>query len=268
MVNWKNYEEYMLLHADGELNDAEQNALDEFIRLHPELKDELSAYEATRLVPDMAQVYAGKESLLKPVLGTRVISLSSYMRYGTAAAILFLLLFIASKWINRGGDDHVNVPEVAKQEQVAPVTPTADEAPATNPTEPHQQPTPVIAPEHIANTALVSPAPMNQPKEENIEGIAALPLKTLDTNPVATIARQPIAVADISLPVSDEEQIEELRSGFLAWLPVNEEKKEGLNNLKENLDGKIEQAKALKDNIKETNLAVRLGGKEFVVINF
>ena len=227
MVNWKNYEEYMLLHADGELNNAEQNALDEFIRLHPELKEELSAYEATKLVPDMSQVYAGKESLLKPIPGTRVISLSSYMRYGAA-----------------------------------------DEAPATNPTEPHQQPTPVIAPEHIANTAPVSPAPMNQPKEENIEGIAALPLKTLDTNPVATIARQPIAVADISLPVSDEEQIEELRSGFLAWLPVNEEKKEGLNNLKENLDGKIEQAKALKDNIKETNLAVRLGGKEFVVINF
>jgi GGDEF domain-containing protein len=34
------------------------------------------------------------------------------------------------------------------------------------------------------------------------------------------------------------------------------------------VDGKIEQAKAVKDNIKETNLAVRLGGKEFVVINF
>ena len=38
MVNLENYEEYMLLEADGELTESEQKALHAFIERHPELK--------------------------------------------------------------------------------------------------------------------------------------------------------------------------------------------------------------------------------------
>jgi len=52
MVNLENYEEYMMMYADGELNEAETKALMDFVDANPELAKELEAYSATKLVPD------------------------------------------------------------------------------------------------------------------------------------------------------------------------------------------------------------------------
>jgi len=55
-------------------------------------------------------------------------------------------------------------------------------------------------------------------------------------------------------------------SNLFAWLP--EEKKEGLELLKENVDQKVGKANQIRENIKDTQLAFKLGNKELVVINF
>ena len=58
MITWENYEEYIMMHADGELTPAEENALMAFVNEHPELKKELAAYELTRMTPDTTQEFA------------------------------------------------------------------------------------------------------------------------------------------------------------------------------------------------------------------
>ncbi|MBW7912220.1 MAG: hypothetical protein H3C54_00600 [Taibaiella sp.] len=65
MVNMENYEEYMLLYADRELTPEQEKALLDFVALHPELKPELEAYAATRLQPEEAMIFTGKDALIK-----------------------------------------------------------------------------------------------------------------------------------------------------------------------------------------------------------
>src|SRR5688572_29614615 len=98
MVNMENYEEYMLLEADGELNETERKALYTFLEQHPELKKEMDAYMSTRLIPDEQLVYEHKEELLKKSGGGRVIGFNRMFAYGAAAALLILLtIFIINK---------------------------------------------------------------------------------------------------------------------------------------------------------------------------
>src|SRR5690606_23688359 len=101
-----------------------------------------------------------------------------------------------------------------------------------------------------------------------IATIEKLPMQAIATTPVISIDQEPLLVAEISILTTEPAMVEESKSGFLALLPVNDEKRAGLNNLKGNIDTRIEQAKTFKDNLKETSLALKLGAKEFVVINF
>ena len=79
MVNLENYEEYMMMYADGELNEAETKALMDFVAANPGLAKELEAYSATKLVPDTTMVYANKDQLMKaPPAGGRTIGCLLY----------------------------------------------------------------------------------------------------------------------------------------------------------------------------------------------
>ena len=93
MVNWENYEEQIMLYVDGELTGEQQQALFDFLELHPELKAELKMYQTTTSVPDPAQVFEGKELLLRPVSERKVISLRQWWTYGAAAGIKSCRLF-------------------------------------------------------------------------------------------------------------------------------------------------------------------------------
>jgi len=61
-----NYEEFFLLLADGELSPAQEDAVLEFAKLHPDLEEELSILMECRLEADASPVFP-KEKLLKPV---------------------------------------------------------------------------------------------------------------------------------------------------------------------------------------------------------
>ena len=56
MISLENYEEYMILHADGELQPAEEQELMAFLDAHPELKAEMTAYDLTRLSPSFSRI--------------------------------------------------------------------------------------------------------------------------------------------------------------------------------------------------------------------
>jgi anti-sigma factor RsiW len=90
MVTIENYEEYLMMAADGELDGAEQIALNKFLRLHPSLAAEVEAWDTMRLQPDESVVYEAKESLLKKepkriAIGWKPIALA-------AAAVLATML--------------------------------------------------------------------------------------------------------------------------------------------------------------------------------
>jgi hypothetical protein len=64
VINRINYETYFLLYADNELTPAEKQAVDAFVRLHPDLAPEFDALQQARFQPD-ALSFAGKEQLYK-----------------------------------------------------------------------------------------------------------------------------------------------------------------------------------------------------------
>lgn len=64
-INISNYESYLLSYIDGELNEAEQAALEVFLKKHPQFRQELELLEGTRLVPDEQLVFDNKAALYR-----------------------------------------------------------------------------------------------------------------------------------------------------------------------------------------------------------
>ena len=46
-INMDNYEEYFLLYVDNELTGADKASVEEFVKMHPELKSELDGFLGT-----------------------------------------------------------------------------------------------------------------------------------------------------------------------------------------------------------------------------
>jgi len=91
MVTWENYDEYMMLEADGELTHEEQQSLYRFIAANPALSNELELYRKARLTYDKHEVYIGKKALLKGFSGGLLMNLRSWQKYGLAACVAVLL---------------------------------------------------------------------------------------------------------------------------------------------------------------------------------
>jgi len=64
-INRNNYEHYFLLWVDGELSPEEMMAVERFIAEHPDLAEELSFLQDTKLVLEDQIIFTGKEQLLK-----------------------------------------------------------------------------------------------------------------------------------------------------------------------------------------------------------
>ena len=65
-INRHNYEEYFLLYADGELQAADRQMVDEFVVRHPDLADELELLLSTVLPTPTHYAMPSKAGLLKP----------------------------------------------------------------------------------------------------------------------------------------------------------------------------------------------------------
>src|SRR5690349_9629178 len=141
MVTWENYEEYMLLEADGELDEAGQKELHAFVAKHPELKKELAAYMATRLQPDTELVFTNKDTLLKKGGSSRTISMRSLWTYGAAAAVLLLVAVT----IIKQGSKETSMP-VAHEHATTPAIEPKDSI-----EELHSKPANPVTIENIAN---------------------------------------------------------------------------------------------------------------------
>jgi hypothetical protein len=116
MITRENCEEYMMMHADGELRPDEVRELMAFVNKYPELKKEMALYEQVHLAPDTTQVFANKDSLLKPVPATRIIAFPQWRRYSIAAGIAALIFISLFRYTTK---DNNNI-EVAKTDTLKP----------------------------------------------------------------------------------------------------------------------------------------------------
>ncbi len=79
-ISRHNYEEYFILYMDNELAPAERGMVEDFVQLHPDLKEELELLQQFKLTPDTDIVFAGKAELLKGQEAS-LINLSNYEEY-------------------------------------------------------------------------------------------------------------------------------------------------------------------------------------------
>lgn len=271
MVTWENYEEFILLYVDGELNEGEKQELLEFAKMHPEVQEEVKAYEAVVLKPDTSEVYPAKETLLKPVPAGKVISLNRWWAYGAAAGVLLLVGIMTARLINQPADPIATQPALAVKEEVKKTEPKqtvseeVSQSPAIKKPANHQESSP-----SVAKKSSVHSNTDHFVKEEAAFQKMAPIASTIKPGLPEMVANTPeqIATEPVRLPEAEAEPGARKKEGFIAWLPVNEEKKEGLRNLKDNVDNRLDQARKLKENLKETEFALKLGSKELFVINF
>jgi hypothetical protein len=278
MVTLQNYEEYIMLYVDEELNATEVSELMKFIKLHPELETELEAYKKTKLPVAIELVYTDKAKLLKQPAKT--ISLNRWLVYGVAAGIALLIAFAAGKWMNKPATEIIETPEIAKKAEpatapvnpITPVTPQTKSALQSAPANPVNQSAPIAKvksnrPATIVKKAIPSvnvpgyrtetvihPADNDQKQEPEIAKTV-----TEDDRPTAT--------ETVTQPEEIPQPKERKRRGLLALLPISSEKKEGLQHLRNTVEEKVEAVKTINDNIKNTSLELKLGNKELFVIN-
>lgn len=273
MVTIENYEEYILLFVDDELDETGKKYLLDFIKLHPELTAEFETYKKTKLLPDETLVFADKQKLLKPKAGNKMISFHNWRMYGVAASLVFMILFAAVKWMNTSNTiikTPVNIAQqLPKNEENVPTV-----NPSIQPLKTKKISPPVIVKnKKIIETNTVIPSHKQKPikKENDLASINSASLKPIHTVPQdLLVLEEPIKIENATTTINNENATEKKlkhKKSFLAWLPVSREKKEGLKHLKENIEEKVAEVKSINESIKNTEFTLKLGNKELLVIN-
>lgn len=277
MVNMDNYEEYLVLYADGELGEAELQELLAFISQHPELKAEMDMYAATKLVPDEAIVYSGKEQLMKNSVEKRTISLRSWWVYGAAAASV--ILFIAIGFNNRT-DEQTTLPIATTHTEEKSIDTAVYEELHSTPKDPvavetkHEP----VKPAYVAKTNVQAKKKLeakitepvivknSTPKKQDIPVVAEQPkpanaIAEHNTNETIAVVKGDEAI--VTLPAVHEER--DNRKGLLASLPIKENL-QGITALSKNVGEKIERIKDIPGKIRDTDVRFKLGKKELFVV--
>lgn len=275
MVTLENYEEYIVLQMDGELDAAGQEQLEAFMQLHPELREELSMYENTRLIPDTTVVFEHKESLLRNEPGGRVINFIGWFRYGAAAGLILLIALGVMKWT--GDDTSNNIVVVDKIEQMSTPIAKSDDTAVSRP----QQEEAVIVKQEAATKKenRISPVVPTQKievadvEEERKTMRVDVPerMEIAGLDKLSADRTTPTEYEAVALPAQPKIQepapIQPEREA-LAWLPISDDRKEGLSMIGEVISARVDKVKEVRDNIKNTDLAVKLGKKEIFTIRF
>ncbi|MEJ7676545.1 MAG: hypothetical protein WKG06_01445 [Segetibacter sp.] len=89
-ISLANYEQYFLLSADNELSEQQAIEVENFVLKHPQLQNEFTLLQETRLQPEPI-VFAGKEKLYRKEKKKRRIIPITLLRVGAAAAIVSIV---------------------------------------------------------------------------------------------------------------------------------------------------------------------------------
>ena len=277
MITWENYDEYIMMHADGELAPAEMQALMEFIAQHPALAKELAAYEMARLSPDETQVYAAKQSLLKPLPATKKMALPIWRRYGVAAGIAALIcasiFWFASKdkqpaelektdTITQHAGQH-NTPVAVADNQIRHADSNLASPPDTVMRKPGRYVYTKIAATR-KNTSRHVAVKAVQHKQQSDEIIAELPLAETRQTATATGMQVITAVKDVPAFASTNSEKEAKRS-FWDMLPVDELKKAQMSNFAGAVADLYDEITTTRSSIYNKTITVKVEKRKLII---
>ena len=256
MVTWENYEEYMMLEADGELDAAGRQALQAFINANPALEEERLAFNALILKPDTAIVYPGKQSLLKKEQKAIVLMFRPLVIAAAAAAVGALIL-ISALWPANTHKDQVRLAKLPHASEALPV-PLRDTtfkrfAATATPAKPVAFPVrALIQPRHSVNT--------NSSSNKETEAITPLPIASSEalaqTTSVHIEPRQQEqgAIAGVTPPQNEDDQ-----KSALPHIHLASGNQPAFNLLKQALAARVAQASVVAKSLKETSFTIKLG---------
>lgn len=286
MITWDNYEEYMLMHADGELSAAEEAELQAFVSLHPGLEKELAALEMTVLKPDTTLVFGNKESLKKAEAAQKIIAIPVWRRYRVAAGIAALLFIALLAYLlphNNGSDMPVgssSQPAIAapgtdtshteKVAQVpAPATPPAatNADTATKPVNRTSNLQPVVK----VNTAQPDYSPAHPAAEgeqrenkqrENINSLAITQAKMLPSDSgeasKGEIKRVPVYTAVADSAAAPKKSLWDM-------LPLEDIKKRGMEKFAGAIAATYNEINTMKQDLSDKTISVKVHKRKLII---
>lgn len=291
MVNKENYEEYMVLYADGELNQQEETALLAYVKEHPQLQEDLDLYAATKMIPDETIVFADKKSLMKPKGGGRTIFFGGWQTYAAAASVAILL---AVFFFNRKGDDiHNPTQDIAQhnlpkthhpennnanntndtQNTTLPTTTTQKNAIASNKTTKQHQPTTTTQKSDTKTTTPIEnktqATDRYQPTVVAIETSTQRYLPS-DNKPqladlvVTNAPVQPLSPEPKTITNSNNNNNTQPKA--LDYIPILNDNKALINGIEESVAKKIDKVKKVSDDLKNSDVVLKLGKKQILLV--
>lgn len=99
-INESTYEEVFVLYHDDELSQEQRNKTEEFVNLHPELKDEFELFGNAKLLPEEFVVFPDKELLCRKEKAGKAITLILW-RSIAAAVFIGIGLWTAFSYLNQ-----------------------------------------------------------------------------------------------------------------------------------------------------------------------
>ncbi len=287
MITMENYEEYMMMHADGELQPHEAQALQAFLSANPQLQGEMDIYSSIRLAPDHTQVYEHKQALLKPE--SKAIAFPAYRTWAMAAGVAAILAIGAVVALRDGGSNSTT-------NQVASVTPAPTEhtQPITTPSaipaavtkdaavaaaEKHADANVVTTAKHATSNAVgnsnttVKQQVKNSNNNNNDVLVATTrPRTELQNIQAAEMQQLPVGQTQpATLPLAATQELAinttpEQTENWFDKLPLDDEKKKNINNVASAVANGCEKISAFKKtSLEKIGFSMRVEKKKLIV---
>lgn len=269
----ENIEEYILLLADHELGEAEEAEVMSFIEQHAVYQPMLNAYLATRLDPADGFVFPDKDSLLQPetniTLPLQKRNIKP-LRWAAAAAILIGVLVAGSLLFSDREIKDSNDKTLASKDTIR--TGPAGKLNTINPDTILL--TKVMSKIHVTNVVNVRTSKVVRPSQIHFAAIAQATPKEKEMVPArledvalytvpthANADAQLIAIAEQQHGISDDNDGKSLP----AWLPVNKENLQGLNDLVAHVQQLKERIEEKAQSFKKIAIVFNIGDREISI---
>ncbi len=170
-INLNNYEQWLIMYVDDELNAEERAAVEKFASFHQHVQQELELFQQTKLQPEQI-VFPNKESLYRQEKAVRVISIQ-WWRVAVAAVLVISAGITLYSIFNKQSNKAITPDPIAKKEQ-APVPinttpPNKDDQTATIVRKDEEQKT---VTNHVDKQLSKEKIEQEQPVEENKQQLA------------------------------------------------------------------------------------------------
>lgn len=292
MVTRENYEEYMMMHADGELSPSQEQELMSFLYDHPEYQHELTAFSMSKLIPDDNLVYTRKVSLMKPESGAIAIPFAPWKRYAIAAGVAALVMlggyniwnYTANDTTALAANNDIDTTKRIAESEVALNNARETTTPATFIPDEVKKSV-AVAPEakQKANASGIAKVETSKPAESkknipaqdayaNAAAVAANETTITTVKPTAIVAYKNIpeiseAVVTNVPPATIymQEGDKETKVSIVDKLPIDELKKEGMENVVTAMANGYDKINAIKQGISETVVSFKIERRKLIV---